>query len=749
MTTTSPPSSSNYEDNSTAFGRLHPSIQRWIWDKNWSDLKPVQEHAAGPILAATNDVIITAPTAGGKTEAAFLPILTHVMEHPGEGVRVLYISPLRALINDQFDRLEDLGCRLGIQFHRWHGDVASSAKKRVLDNPNGVLLMTPESLEAQFVLRGSLVPQLLSGLTYIVIDEFHAFIGTERGTQLRSLLHRVELAIKRRVPRIALSATLREMPVAAEALRPEGAASVEIIHDASEAQGLRLKLRAVVEVDPIVVAGTEGQNSGEQVDASSSADETIADILFCQLRGQKNLVFANARGTVEKFADLLRYRCEAARVPQEFWPHHGNLSRDLREDVERMLKETDRPITGICTSTLELGIDIGSVESVAQIGVPPSVASLRQRLGRSGRKAGQDAILRLFIKERATEKDMSLEDELHLDLVQTMAVLSLLLKKWCEPPVAKALHLSTLVHQVLALVAQHGGIIAGQAWTILCGEGGAFSIEPKIFVQLLRAMGEKDLIIQSDDGTLLPGRAGERIVNHYSFYSVFMTPQEYRLVSDGRTLGSLPIAFPVSEGQFLIFGGKRWSVIEVDDQSHTIRLASSRGGKVPLFGGAGFGVHDEVRREMRRIYVSEKIPTYLDETALQLLQNARRAFADMHLDSTSIVQRGRSTSMVVWAGDRALNTVQLLLASSGIQSQRSGPILSVVGADPEEMRKCQLAASSDCVDLVRLSSFSKNRILHKYDELLPDELLCIDYASRELSRLLPEYLENDVRRTIQ
>jgi ATP-dependent helicase Lhr and Lhr-like helicase len=270
-------------------------------------------------------------------------------------------------------------------------------------------------------------------------------------------------------------------------------------------------------------------------------------------------------------------------------------------------------------------------------------------------------------------------------------------------------------------------------------------VEKNVFLRLLRAMGERDLIIQNSDGTLLHGDAGERIVNHYSFYAVFMTPQEYRLIADGKPLGSLPIAYPVLEGQLLIFGGKRWSVVEVDDESRTIRLVPSRGGKVPLFGGAGFGVHDEIRRVMRKIYLSKDVPPYLDQTAINLLQDARRVFADLRLGSTSIVQGGRTTSLVVWAGDRALNTVQLLLASRGIQSQRSGPIISAEGGDPEKMRMCELEATSEALDLVGLARISKNKKCNKYDNLLPDDLLSMDYASRELARLPQDCLASDVR----
>jgi ATP-dependent Lhr-like helicase len=739
--TNSSPSSSSDPPISQAFARLHPTIQRWIWDKGWHDLRTIQEQAAEPILLESPDVIITAPTAGGKTEAAFLPILSKVAERPAAGVRVLYLSPLRALINDQFDRLEDLGKRLDLPFHRWHGDVSSSSKHRVLADPAGVLLTTPESLEAMFVLRGSLVAQFFAGLTYVVVDELHAFIGTERGTQLQSLLHRVELAVGRRVPRIALSATLGDMRLAAQALRPNESDRVRIVEDKAEGRGIKLRLRGFMEqFTELPSAGErrgdeDDEHEESQQELPSSADEAIADMLFRQLRGKKNLVFANARSAVERYSDLLRRRCEKACVPQEFWPHHGSLSRELREDVERMLKERDRPITGVCTSTLELGIDIGAVESVAQVGVPPSVASLQQRLGRSGRKADQEASLRVFIKERPRCADMLLEDELRLDLVQTVATINLLLRKWYEPPATGALHLSTLVHQVLALIAQHGGIAPDRAWTVLCGTGSAFAIDRTTFVRVLRSMGENELLTQAADGTLLAGRVGDQKVNHYSFFAVFATPQEYRLVSDGHTLGTLPISYPVAPSQLIIFGGRRWLVLDVDDSTRTIQLKPSRGGNVPLFGGGGIRVHDEIRHEMRRIYSASDLPAYLDGVAISLLQEARQAFADLHLDKTNAIQRGRSAYLVCWEGDRTVNTLQLLLVSLGVPTERSGPILSTEKASSDDVARLVSSSATDALDLKHLATFAKNKVENKYDCFLAEDLLCLEYASRELAPL--------------
>ena len=199
---------------SAGFRRLHELIQRWVWDQGWSDLRDIQERAIGPILDGGRDVIVAAATAGGKTEAAFLPICSQVIAQPSGSVRALYVSPLKALINDQFDRLDRLCERLAIPVHRWHGDVPSTHKRQVLSDPAGILLITPESLEALFVLRGTAIAKLFGNLDFVVVDELHSFIGSERGQQLQSLLSRIERVLRRRVPRIALSATLGDMDLA-------------------------------------------------------------------------------------------------------------------------------------------------------------------------------------------------------------------------------------------------------------------------------------------------------------------------------------------------------------------------------------------------------------------------------------------------------------------------------------------------------------------------------------------------------
>ena len=500
------------DDASRAFGLLAEPVRRWVYDQGWQSLRDAQEAAIPVLLAGTADVIIAAGTAAGKTEAAFLPVCSRLAsdQAPGPGTRVLYVAPLKALINDQYDRLSGLCEHLEIPVYRWHGDVPGSKKSAFLKRPDGILLITPESLEALFVVRGPAVGALLGALQYVVVDELHAFLGTERGAQLRSLLHRVELAIRRRVPRVGLSATLGDMNLAADALRPGEPENVRCIVSASGGQDLSVQVRGYLTTPP----------KNDQDDQEADQQQIAAD-LFRVLRGQDNLVFANSRGAAEIYAARLREMCEASGAPNEFFPHHGSLSRELREDVEAALKDRGRPTTAVATTTLEMGIDIGSVHSVAQIGAPPSVAALRQRLGRSGGR-GESAVLRVYVTEPVADARTPLADELRAELVQTIATLELLRTGWCEPPEQAALHLSTLIQQLLSAIAQHGGITASTAYGALCGPGSPFTaVNQAQFVTLLRGLGQNEVLIQASDGTLLLGPLGERTVNHYSFYAAF------------------------------------------------------------------------------------------------------------------------------------------------------------------------------------------------------------------------------------
>ena len=585
------------------------------------DLRDIQERAIEPILEGGRDVIVAAATAGGKTEAAFLPICSRLAQSPGSGIRALYVSPLKALINDQFDRLERLCERLEIPVHRWHGDVGSSQKRQLLLDPSGILLITPESLEALFVLSGTAISKFFAGLEFVVVDELHSFIGTERGQQLRSLLSRLERVVRRRIPRIALSATLGDMELAAEFLR---AARLYPATSWFRTKRIRKCACRCGDIESRLLNRTQSETAPRVDPLDDAAVPMISAHLFDVLRGKDNLVFANSRRNVEIYADALRGMSEAAHVPNEFWPHHGSLSRELREHAEAVLRDPTTPASVVCTTTLEMGIDIGSVSTIAQVGAPPSVAGLRQRLGRSGRR-GEPSVMRVYIEEPDLEPDSPPQDCLRAELVEAIAMVRLLMLKWCEPPTAGALHLSTLIQQALSLVAQYGGATAADAWRVLCPDGAFPSVEDGVFVKLLRELGARDLIVQSADGTLLLGQKGERIVNHYSFYSAFVTPEEYHLVSGGHELGTLPISHPLSNGSYVIFAGQRWQVLSVDVERRIVDLVPSPAGRAPRFSGGTGEIHGRVRQEMKTIYESDDLPPFLDKVALTLLGEGRDA----------------------------------------------------------------------------------------------------------------------------
>lgn len=741
------PSASNIPETgeqSTSFHLLHEKIQRWIWQQGWTELRDAQEAAIQPVLEGKQDVIIAAATASGKTEAAFLPILSRLLRDDAGGECVIYLSPLKALINDQFGRMEQLCGQLSIPVHPWHGDISSSRKHAFLKKPAGILLITPESLEALLVRNGHDLSTIFSKLSYIVVDELHSFIGEERGRQLQSLLHRIDCAAGRSTLRIGLSATLGDMRLAADFLRPGKGADVSLIVSRDGGQGLKLLLRGYIKQ-----SGLKGEEDESESDLMRGGTYAIAEELYQTLRGSSNLVFANQRTAIELLADRLRIKCEKQAVPNEFWPHHGSLSKELREEAEAAIKDKTRPVSVICTNTLEMGVDIGSVASVAQVGCPPSVASLRQRLGRSGRR-GEPSVLRIFICENEINSKAKLADKLRTELVQTIAMVQLLLAKWYEPPVTGKLHLSTLVQQIMALIAQYGGVTAQQAWRLLCETGAFKPVTQQMFMGLLREMGKHLLIMQSSDGLLLHGELGEKIVNHYDFYAVFATNDEFRIVNGSRTLGTLPVKSPLTAGSFLIFGGRRWMVVSVDEKKRVIDVKPSGGGTALSFvGDLSMMVHDRVRQEMKGVYQATGIPVFLDAAAKKLLIEARENFDRYELASRNLVLEGKDTLLFGWSGDRTMQTLVFLLANRGLEVVKEGVVIRVSNATPDKVSAVMKSICDDGMpSLLDLAESVKNKVREKYDRFLPPDLLNEDYAAacfdlNGAERLMQELCSDD------
>jgi ATP-dependent helicase Lhr and Lhr-like helicase len=379
-----------------------------------------------------------------------------------------------------------------------------------------------------------------------------------------------------------------------------------------------------------------------------------------------------------------------------------------------------------------MGIDIGTVTTIAQVGAPPTVAGLRQRLGRSGRR-GEPSVMRIYIEEPELEPDSPPQDRLRAELVEGIAMVQLLMTRWCEPPNTGALHLSTLVQQVLSLIAQYGGAKPMDAWRVLCRDGAFSAVTDEVFSKLLRALGAHDLIIQSSDGTLLLGVKGERIVNHYSFYAAFVSPEEYHLVSDGRELGTLPISHPLSDGSYIIFAGQRWRVLSVDVERRIVDLEPAPAGRAPRFMGGGADVHGRVRQEMRAVYESTDVPSFLDQNAQALLQEGRAGYSAYQLARMPLVEYDNKVALICWAGDRVIDTLLVQLRDRELPVERDGIAIVVNDISASALLiHLRALAGQGPADAVQLAETISNKLTEKHHVFLGDELLSLDYASARL-----------------
>lgn len=706
-----------------AFDRLAPPLQRWLWEQGWSGLREAKEAALPLLLDGEQDVVIAAATASGKTEAAFLPLLTRLWQEKGkdEGKgMVLYVAPMKALINDQFERLGLICERLEIPVTPWHGDVGEPPRKRFFADPRGVVLITPESLESLLFRRGAELGRIFAGLEAVVVDELHAFIGGERGRQLQSLLHRLDAAIGRRVQRVGLSATLGDMRLAAEFLRPGAGAGVAVIVSSAEKKRLDLAFKAV-----LVPPGTE--------EVVTAAHQAIAAELFTRLRDANYLIFPNTTGLVEQYADSLRLLSEAARVPVSFFPHHGRLGKAERQTTEAELKRGDRPISAICTTTLEMGIDIGAIRGVVQIGAPDTVSSLCQRIGRAGRRAEESARLWQYCVAEEPHTNMGCAVGLHAGFIQALAIIRLYLAKWYEPPRSSALHYSTLVQQILALIGERHGISAADAYRTLCLRGPFGNISEADFIELLRALAAQGLIMQDATRLLLHGPLGEKRVNHFTFFAAFPDTQEYRLMHAGKELGTLPLKMNHQVGSVVIFAGRRWRMTEIDHDKRRVELVPATVGDRPRTRGEGSPVHDRVRAEMRAVLEDADEPEWLDEKAHEVLRAARQHYRDLGLGACTQIAEGNSVNLFLWRGDAVQDGLVALLISHGLKAENHGICIEIGRSSlPMLSAVLQAIAAAPCPQADRILNRQAIGNPEKWDWVLPDRLFYASYASSRL-----------------
>ncbi|MBE2281595.1 MAG: DEAD/DEAH box helicase, partial [Ignavibacteriaceae bacterium] len=496
-----------------SFELLSEPIRKFIRDKGWEQLRPIQTAAIVKILASDDNFILASRTASGKTEAAFLPILSKV-NFKQSGVQILYISPLIALINDQFYRIEKLCKNLDITVTKWHGEANKTLKDRLIKQPNGIVLITPESLEAMFVNKPFNIKQLFSNLKYIVVDEIHSFIGTDRGIQLKSIISRLQKINSKTFSIVGLSATIGDY------------------NEAKKFTGNELKTKVLLDrtAKEINVVFRYFENHGSELPL-----ELLKD-LYIETKDNKVLIFPNNRGRAEEVAVKLNKISSRVKGHLNYFSHHSSVDREVREYVEYFAKNNRRQNFCIsCTSTLELGIDIGTVDEVVQIDATHSISSLIQRVGRSGRKEGESSNLYLY----ATTK---------WNLLQSIACWLLYTDGFIEPPQKNEKPYDILLHQALSITKGHSGILLTELVKQL-KENAAFNqIEVSEIEQILNHLIGIDLLEKLRSEVII-GIEGEKIVNSRDFYSVFKTEENFKVVHSGNTVGEIPFSPQIIENE--------------------------------------------------------------------------------------------------------------------------------------------------------------------------------------------------------
>jgi ATP-dependent Lhr-like helicase len=409
------------------------------------------------------------------------------------------------------------------------------------------------------------------------------------------------------------------------------------------------------------------------------------------------------------------------------------LGKTERETTEFELKRGHLPVSAICTSTLEMGIDIGSIRGVVQIEAPDSVASLCQRIGRAGRRDGETAELWQYCVVDPVLENSSCEAGLFQDFLQSLAVIRLFLAKWYEPPPAGALHYSTLVQQILSLIGERCGVTAAEAYQTLCLGGPFVGVSQSDFVELLRSLAAHDLIVQDANRLLLHGELGEKRVNHFTFFAAFQDTREYRLLNLGKELGTLPLKRSHDVGNGLVFAGRRWVIAAIDHDKRRVDLIVANAGKLPKTGGGGLPVHDRVREEIRQLLAEDGDLAWLDDAAKKTLKAARQQYADLNLAELVCIAEGRSVYVFTWLGDATQNALLWLLSACGLSAKNLGICLRIGGDTEVELGDAMAEIAS--MPLPNISEILSRQLIgspEKWDWALPEHLLVEGYASRQL-----------------
>lgn len=609
----------------SAFSRFAPLLQEKIVHRvGWSSLRPVQEVASDAILDG-NNCIILAPTAGGKTEAAMFPVLSGCLTQQELGLRVLYICPTRALINNQEQRLDEYASMLGLGAFKWHGDVTPATKKKFLKEPCEIVITTPESLEVMLVSGNVPTAKLFKHLRYVIIDEIHALASNDRGDHLISVLERIRAYCDNDFQRIGLSATVGNPKQILKWLQGSSKNPHKLIDPPKKPGKKKIEIKL------------------------ASKPGTLVSQIIPSAHSIKSLLFCESRRLVERISSGLKQKGDSIYV------HHSSLSKEEREISEKEFHQGSEACI-VCTSTMELGIDVGDLDKVLQVDCPATVSSFLQRMGRTGRRPGSVANTTFFIENESK-------------LLQAIAIVELARTKWVEDVKTSNQVWHILLHQIMAMCLERGAITTDKIWKQL-HEAYCFSkISRPKFDAFIEFLLSKDFL-HDDGGMYSMGLKAEKAFGRKNFmeiYSVFSTPLEFEVIGlSGDVIGTVQWDFLeklLEESSAFYLAGRAWLVERIEWKKKCVKVVPAPAGKIPKWGGItpnflGY----KLCRQMRDILVSTVDYPYLDLQAKQLLESLRedqepylsKSFSPIEYDMNGII-------WWTWAGGNINNTLRSVL----------------------------------------------------------------------------------------
>lgn len=687
----------------------------------WTSLREVQELAGAALLAGHNAVVL-APTAGGKTEAALFPALSELVNDPVAAGRVgvLYLAPIRALLNNQAERLGRYTEMVGLDRTVWHGDTTETERKRFLREPTELLMTTPESLEVMLLSRRVDVRSLFADLRMVVVDEVHALAGTDRGSHLASVLERVSRLSRRDVQRVGLSATVGN---------PEGV--LAWLQGTSARQG--------VVVDP----PRPKVKRDVKLELCASMDDLVASAVEAT-QGGKSFVFCESRATAERVAEQMAAQGTTVFV------HHSAVAREERQLAESKFGG-DGAACIVCTSTLELGIDVGDLDRVVQIDAPSTVGGFLQRMGRTGRRAGQTPNTTFLTTES-------------MAVLQAVAMVELAKVGWVESIVRPQRAWPVLIHQLVALSLEHDGVPPDDAWQTLSRVGDFAGIGRGEYDRLVEWLVRDEALVRVS-GRLVIGPKVEKHFGRKNFreiYAVFESPQSYTVVtaSSQQVVGTLEQDFVdllvAGESAFLL-AGRAWWVERVGHDERRVVVVPAPRGKEPSWGGIlprflGF----EVCQAMLAVVLGQGAVGWVSADAMAAIDDWRDSLAGVVDGRGGLVASDGSTRWWTFAGGRINQTLKMVLVALepawrvsadnlGVSIRRDGGSVmpAEVRALVERLADPETWEATSLWDIVamRLPSYrlSKFQVLMPpwiVHELLAGYLIDVEGAFRAAARLV-------------